>query len=445
MNSLRVRVLVSLAAVLAVFFGATIVALDWSLGSSLARNRAEILEAHLIALMAAAEPHEQGLSLAVPILPDRRLTAPESGLYGEIREADGSVLWRSPSTLAGALEPPVPGRPGVRDQRTVDNGAGIAQRSVTVDWEFDDGEVRRFQFVVAQSLEPYRAQQRGFRVGLASWFGGLTLATVALLALLLGRQLRPLGTLERQIGELEAGARETLEGRFPRELHGVVRNLNALLARERGRQQRYRDSLANLAHSLKTPLAAMQARLAAGGDDVAGGLQADIDRMDRLIGHQLKRASSIAGHAPGVRPVELAPLVDDLVESLTKIHAERRLSIEVDIPRELTAYGDEGDLQEMLGNLLDNACKFGDRSVRCSALTDDGWLRISVEDDGPGLDPAAADQALERGTRLDRSRPGHGIGLAVVADIVAGAGGTLEIGASPLGGAAMTVTLPAAR
>ncbi len=451
-GSLRLRVLLWLGVVLLAFFGATVAALEWSLGSSLSRTRAEVLEAQLIALMAAAEPDDAG-GLTLPTPPDRRMAMPASGLYGEIRDAGGQVLWRSPSAVDLPEEDPTgAGRPGVRQQRDLPDGAaGRTERRVTVNWEFDDGQSRALTFIVSQSLEPYRAQQRGFRVGLVSWFTGLTLATLVVLSLVLRHVLRPLGRIEREIAEIERGRRQALSGAQPAELAGVARNLNALLARERGRQQRYRDSLANLAHSLKTPLAAMQATLSGRSDPaLRRELSEGIARMDRIIGYQLKRAEAFTGGAVGTRALPVAPVVEDLLESLAKVYREREVEVRRDIAPDAVFHGEEGDLQELLGNLLDNAWKYGHRRVEVAARLhttgpDQCRLELRVEDDGGGLDPARADAARARGMRLDESLPGQGIGLAVVSDIVEGYGGQMEIGRSTLGGARVSVSLPAPR
>lgn len=449
--SLRRGVLLWLSVILLAFFAATVAALEWSLSASLARARAEVLEAQLIALMSVAEPDETGRSLTVPTLPDRRMATPESGLYGEIRATDGTLLWRSPSAIGLAPEAAATAaRPGVREQRRLpadeDDSAGRIERSVTVAWEFEDGQSERFVFAVSQSLEPYRAQQRGFRVGLVSWFLGLMLATLVLLSLVLRRVLAPLGRIEREIGDIESGRRDALSLAQPAELAGVARNLNALLARERGRQQRYRDSLANLAHSLKTPLAAMQTVLQALPSGKARqALDDGIARMDRIVAYQLKRASAMGEKPPGVRPLAIEPLVEDLLDSLSKVYRDRPMRVQRDVQPGALFYGDEGDLMEILGNLLDNAWKYGSSRLALQVATGSrpgDALEITVEDDGPGLAPDLVAEVTARGTRLDQSQPGHGIGLAVVNDIVTAYGGSLALERSVLGGALLRVRLP---
>jgi two-component system, OmpR family, sensor histidine kinase PhoQ len=450
-DSLRQRVLLSLAIALVVFFGATVAVLEWSLGASLSRARDEVLEAQLMALIAVAEPVEEARTLQLPEPPDGRMLSPDSGLHAEIRDALGQVVWRSPSSLGLEFVLPPPGEAGARDRWLQSGGEdpGLALSSMTIDWEFEDGAVESFRFVVAQSLEPWRAQRRAFRIGLVGWFGALAAAMLAILAVVLRRVMRPLGSIEREIREMETARREQLSSEWPEELRGVAANLNALLRRERGRQRRYQESLANLAHSLKTPLAAVRTLLPESGDSTPerlGMIRGELSRMDRIIGWQLRRAAAAgATGGVGIAPVAVAPVASDLAATLDKVYPDRGVSCELDIPASMHFRGDESDLQEILGNLLDNAWKYGRRQVRCSAaVVAPGNIALRIEDDGEGLDPERAMEALARGARLDESHPGQGIGLAVVNELVTAYGGEVSVERSGLGGAAVIVTLPGA-
>lgn len=455
-DSLRRRVLLSLGIALAVFFGATVVVLEWSLATSLAQSRDEVLKAQLMALIAMAEPAEpvepadapHGLALPEP--PDGRMLSPGSGLLAEIRDAHGAVVWRSPSALGVVVELPPAGAPGAYERwiQAEADGPGLALAGITIDWEFEDESVASFRFIVGQSLEPWRAQRRAFRLGLVGWFGALAAAMLFVLAVVLRRVLQPLGRIEQEIHEMETARREQLSAAWPEELRGVAANLNALLRRERARQQRYQESLANLAHSLKTPLAAVRTLLPEGDglSERIRVIRAELSRMDQIIGWQLRRAGA-AGAAGGVglAPVAVAPVASDLAATLDKVYADRGSSCELDIPAAVRFRGDEGDLQEILGNLLDNAWKYGRGRIRCSAaVTAPGTIELRVEDDGAGLDPERASEAMARGARLDESHPGQGIGLAVVNELVSAYGGSIEVERSPLGGTAVIVTLPGA-
>jgi two-component system, OmpR family, sensor histidine kinase PhoQ len=451
-QSLRQRVLATLAVALAVFFGATVAVLEWNFAANLSRARDEVLEAQLMALVAAAEPVEATHALGLPEPPDGRMLSPDSGLHAEILDPRGRAVWRSPSALGLDFDPPPAARTGVRDawvQRVPDR-PGLALSSMVIDWEFDDGLVESFRFIVAQSLEPWHAQRRAFRLGLVGWFGALAVATLGLLAFMLGRVMQPLGRIEREIREMETGGREALSPAWPEELQGVAANLNALLQRERDRQRRYRESLANLAHSLKTPLAAVRTLLPSedatqfpASLDRLEQLRGELDRVDRIIGWQLRRAAASASGTSGIAPVAVAPIAADLADTLDKVYADRGLRCELEISGSLRFRGDEGDLQEILGNLMDNAWKYGRSEVRVSAALEGvGRFSLVVEDDGAGLDAERAREALSRGARLDETQPGQGIGLAVVNELVAGYGGEISVARSVLGGAAVKVTLP---
>ena len=450
-DSLRRRVLLSLGIALAVFFGATVMVLEWSLANSLARARNEVLEAQLMALIAVTEPVETPRGLALPEPPDGRMLSPDSGLLGEIRDGRGEIVWRSPSALGVVLELPPPGAPGAYERWVQDAsaGPGLALASITIDWEFEDESVESYRFIVGQSLEPWRAQRRAFRLALVGWFGALAAAMLFVLAVVLRQVMQPLGRIEREIREMETAQRDQLSTAWPEELRGVAANLNALLRRERARQQRYQESLANLAHSLKTPLAAVRTLLPENGDGPPQRtrlIRTELARMDEIIGWQLRRAGAAGGAGGiGLAPVAVAPVASDLAATLDKVYAARGSSCELEIPATVLFRGEEGDLQEILGNLLDNAWKYGRRQVRCSAaVAAPGTIEIRVEDDGKGLDPERASEAMARGARLDESHPGQGIGLAVVNELVNAYGGRIEVQRSPLGGAAVIVTLPGA-
>ena len=450
-NSLRSRVLLSLAVALLVFFGATVMVLEWSLGASLARARDQVLEAQLLAMIAVAEPAPDGTGLVLPEPPDGRMLRPGSGLYAEIRDAAGRPVWRSPSALGLELELPPAGAPGARDGwvQAQPEGPGLALSSLVIEWEFDDGHAESYRFVVAQGLETWLAQRRAFRLGLVGWFGALAAATLALLAFVLRRVMRPLGRIEQEIREMETARRDQLSGGWPEELSGVADNLNTLLRHERERQRRYQESLGNLAHSLKTPLAAVRTLLPAHGavaGDQADAVRTELERMDRIIGWQLRRAAA-AGSAGrlGLAPVPVAPVVRDLAAILDKVYRERATGCDIDVPESLRFRGDEGDLQEILGNVLDNAWKYGRTRVRVSGHAEaPGSIRMRVEDDGPGLAPERAAEALTRGARLDESHPGQGIGLAVARELVQAYGGEISVERSSLGGAAISLRLPGA-
>jgi len=321
----------------------------------------------------------------------------------------------------------------------------VAIESRAIQFADDPNGKRTITFSVAVSLSPYEEQLWRFRRELIGWFAGLMLVLLVTLAALLHWVLAPVRRMEREIHEVEEGRCETLGAGYPRELSGVATNLNALLLGERKRVSRYRDTLGNLAHSLKTPLAVMRASLSGGAP--AGPVGAEIDRMSGIIEHQLKRAAASGGALLGQAPVEVAQVASELRGTLLKVYAGKDLSLELAIAPAALFVGDRGDLTELLGNLLDNACKWCRGRVRLTARSDESAgprerLSLIVEDDGPGISAEDRARVLERGVRADQNVPGHGLGLAMVHDTVDLYGGQLAIDASPLGGARISLRLP---
>jgi two-component system sensor histidine kinase PhoQ len=290
------------------------------------------------------------------------------------------------------------------------------------------------------------SQINDFRRGLVKGFTTLAVSLLLALALLLRWALAPLRRLAAQIQSMERGERDSLDERWPTEIEGVVANLNTLLASERTRISRYRDTLGNLAHSLKTPLAVLRASFGSGAPG-AEQVNAQVDRMTAIVEHQLRRAVTSGGVSVGRRSVEVLPIVQDLRGALLKAHAQKDFSLELLVPAEVQFVGDRDDLLESLGNLMDNASKWCRSRVRVTALLQAGVgagqkLRVVVEDDGPGVPEADRDRVLQRGARADEATPGHGLGLAMVRDMAEMYGGALALGDSGLGGARVELRLP---
>jgi two-component system sensor histidine kinase PhoQ len=267
------------------------------------------------------------------------------------------------------------------------------------------------------------------------------------MAILLRWSLKPVRRLEVEIKEVEAGQREQLSEAWPRELAAVTTNLNALLEGERTRVKRYRDTLGNLAHSLKTPLAVMRQTLGSGSLPGKAALDTEIDRMSGIIEHQMKRAAASGGVLLGQAPVDVAPIVTELRVALLKVYGNKDLLFATDVVEGAQFIGDRADLTELLGNLLDNACKWAKSQVRIQVAIDAAAgsrtaLHLVIEDDGPGIAEADRARVLVRGGRADEATPGHGLGLAMVHDTVALYGGTMHIDASQLGGARFDLKLP---
>jgi two-component system sensor histidine kinase PhoQ len=443
MRSLNARVALSAGVVLAVFVALSGFALERAFRDSARSARQDRLLAQVYLLMAAADVDAQGRLSFANGPPEPRLDLPGSGLYATIVDNSGAVVWRSRSALSINLPAVLPLPPGV--QRFDADQAGsmrLFNQRFGVSWTTGGGRYP-FTFSVMEDFAPFEEQLGVYRRSLFSWLGAMAVLLLAVLWLTLRWGLAPLRHVADELGRLEAGRQQQITGDYPSELRGLTDNLNALLSRERAQQQRYRDALADLAHSLKTPLALMRGSLRDGrlADDRVRTLEEQIERMDGIVGYQLQRASTSGRRLlEAARP--LRPVIERLTGALAKVHADKRVQTEISVGEQVRTHVDEGDLTELLGNVLDNAFKWCAGRVRVGAAIEGGALALRIEDDGPGISPAHAQEVLERGVRADQTVPGHGIGLAVVRDIVRAYDGRVEIGRSALGGALVTLVLP---
>jgi two-component system, OmpR family, sensor histidine kinase PhoQ len=441
--------MLSVFVVLVVFFGLTVFLLDMLFRRAAENSLHEVLDAQMVALVAAADP-DGPESVTPTAMLDTRFETPGSGLYAEIRSGSGETIWRSQSTTGTEVQfGPALDDGGRSFFRTEIAGTDIrlAILSRGIVWPDLHGQPARFTFSVASSLEAYDEQVSAFRQQLIGWFTGLALLFVATLALLMHWLGEPMRRLEREIREVEAGAREKLGDEWPTELAPVTGNLNALLDGERTRIRRYRDTLGNLAHSLKTPLAVMRQSLGMGDSPGKTALNAEIDRMTGIIEHQMKRAAASGGVLLGQTPVDVAPIVGELRTALLKVYGNKDLLFESAIEPQAQFIGDRADLTELLGNLLDNACKWAKSRVRIAVSVNEEAgsrtaVQLIVDDDGPGIAETDRSRVLQRGGRADEATPGYGLGLAMVHDTVALYGGTLKIDSSSFGGARFELHLP---
>jgi len=258
--------------------------------------------------------------------------------------------------------------------------------------------------------------------------------------------LLPIVGLRSRLADVRRGAAQRMTGRYPLEVQPLVDDLNALLDHRDETVRRAVAKAGDLAHGLKTPLAilAQEAdRAAAAGDrDRAAAIRQQVDRMQRQIDYHLAQArAAAAGRASGAHTA-VAESVDALARTLQQLHAERGIAIHAQLPQDAIAAVQREDLDEMLGNLLDNGCKWARSQVRVSSRAIDGRLAVDVEDDGPGIEPSKREVVLQRGVRADEAAPGSGLGLAIVRDLAELYGGAIVLGASPLGGVCATLRLP---
>jgi two-component system sensor histidine kinase PhoQ len=276
---------------------------------------------------------------------------------------------------------------------------------------------------------------------LSFWLGGAALLLLVAQTLLLAWALRPLRRVTDEIRRIEGGEQPEVQGRYPAEIAALTENINALVRHERLRQTRYKEALSFLAHSLKTPLAVL--RSAAGEPErLSQAVDEQVARMDDIVQHQLARAASGTGPL-FVAPLKLCDVLERIRASLLKVYADKGLAIEIDCAAQLAWRIGEGDAFELFGNLMDNACKWARGTVLVRVIREGSELHARIEDDGPGFKDTEA--ILQLHVRGDEKVPGHGVGLAVVSELVTANRGELRLSRSPvLGGGQVDVTLRAA-
>ncbi len=304
-------------------------------------------------------------------------------------------------------------------------------------------DTRSFTFLVAGTVSEVDAEVDRFNGTLIWSFAllGAGLIGGIFVQVLIG--LQPLRQVSEALARIREGKARRLEGRFPSEIEPLAAELNSLIEHSAEVVGRARTHVSNLAHFLKTPLTVLSSEASAQPGPLADAVQRQVVTMRRQVDHYLARARAAgAVDALGNRtPVK--PVLDDLARVLVRIHQDRGLDLAVDCPRGLAFRGERQDLEEMAGNLMDNACKWAKSRVRVEALRLEGSrFGLRVGDDGPGLTPEERNLVGERGERLDESVPGSGLGLAIVRDIAKLYGGTLALGSSPLGGLEVSLELP---
>jgi two-component system sensor histidine kinase PhoQ len=273
-----------------------------------------------------------------------------------------------------------------------------------------------------------------------AWLGGAGVLLLLAQILLLQWGLAPLARVAAEIRRVEGGQQPRIEGRYPTEITPLTDNLNTLIQQERVRQGRYKEALSFLAHSLKTPLAVLRNALGE-PDQLPATVRQQVTRLDDIVQHQLGRAGA-GGATRFAPPVLLAPVLDRVRDALAKVYADKGLVITTECAPDLTWRVDEGDLFEILGNVMDNAAKWAKQRVTVRAWREGDSLHLRVEDDGPGFSDTEA--VLQIHVRGDERVPGHGVGLAIVNDLVASHHGELKLSRGPLGGGLVEIVLPAA-
>ena len=447
MLSLNARLILAASIVLALFFGLTGFTLDSAYTHSAETALKDRLQGRVNVLVAASELGEDGVARLTNALPEVRFFNPGSDLYAYFVGNNNRHAWRSPSL--GSLDIRFPsglarGETAYQKLKATD-GTVLQIYSLGVTWDDSPGPRGGYTFSVAENVRNIQEQISGFRRILWGWLTAVAVILLAVQGSIMRWSLKPLRRVADDLAAIEHGKQTELQGRYPAELLPLTDNINALIRSSRELLERYRHSLGDLAHSLKTPLALLRGAVEGhkAADELLEIVPEQVDRMSRTVDYQLQRAAA-SGGSTLVAPINVAQVARKVAAALNKVYSDKAVICHLHVDEECEFHGDEGDLFEILGNLLDNAFKWCRHRVEVRAAMDSvsTGLTLSVEDDGPGISPDVAQEVRRRGVSIGGAESGHGIGLAIVDDIIRIYGGTLEVITGTLGGALMKVHLP---
>lgn len=437
MRKLSLKVRIFTAALLALLFFIPLMsfALKQAFVASLTESMQERMALQSLTLISEFDVIDSEYEMP-EVMVHGEFNLPDSGLYGVILNYD-QLVWRSVSAInwqwPEIIHFPLPGQESFTIVGEEDNE--YFRYSYTAEFETDIG-YSPVAFHVFQDRKGFNIEVEQFETTLISWLGIISAVLFLLLLFSLNTALRPIQNLVSEIANIEGGNAKRIDHNYPSELETLKTNLNHLLTTEESQRERYKNSLGDLAHSLKTPLAVLS-----GLPSLPEEGKEPVAQIDSIIQRQLKRA--VAGAGSGWNQKEaVLPIISKLTDAMEKVYTDKNLSIEFEIAEDAFFYGDSTDLMELMGNIMDNACKAAKSHILISTQVTGSKISISVADDGKGIPAEKVALLLERGKRLDSYEAGQGIGMAVVADLVAAYQGQLDIVQSELGGAKIIISFP---
>jgi signal transduction histidine kinase len=423
------------------------------------------LDVYLRTLVADVASPEEGGDKFPQSIGEPLFELPLSGWYWQVTRLDAKKPEvRSSRSLWDSSLPHL-----AADQTNAEYRQGYAQgpedqRLRLVERTIDLGDEGKYLIAVAGDASEIDEETRSFDRAISLTFGALTLALLLTTALQVRFGLAPLTRISQRLAAIRSGRAERLEGQFPVEIAPLARETNALIDANREIVERARTHVGNLAHALKTPLSVIVNEAAARGEEpLAKKVREQADIMRDQIARQLERARLAARPTVVGTLTDVPPVVTALARTMEKLYRARDIAIAVDVPEHAFFRGEQQDLEEMLGNLVDNGCKWAQSRVAIEVVAaqansdlergstrpdaaengEKPHLRIIVDDDGPGLSPEEREQVARRGQRLDESKPGSGLGLSIVVELAALYDGALTFGAAPIGGLRAELALPA--
>lgn len=459
-SSLATRLFISATIWVVVILFVTGIALSSLYQQAVERSFDRRLNLYLRTLIAEVAPPEDADDKMAPALGEPLFELPLSGWYWQIVRLDGGKRSNPPKPDERASRSLWDRRlPKLEEQGVQLNSSGVRIGYVTgpedqqlrvVERPVDFGSDGRFVVTVAGDATEIFEETRTFDFYLVATFIALTFGLLLTTLFQVRFGLAPLKRIIAGLASIRSGKAERLEGDFPVEIAPLARETNALLDANREIVERARTHVGNLAHAVKTPLSVIVNEATAHRDDAfASKVLEQADIMRNQVAHHLERARIAARLTAVTTLTDITPVIEGLQRTMEKIHRDRDIEIETKMPEPLKFRGERQDLEEMVGNLVDNACKWAASQVSIEVVADQAapgspvsMVRIVVDDDGPGLTPAERAQVARRGQRLDETKPGSGLGLSIVSDLAQLYRGRLILGSAPVGGLRAELLLP---
>ena len=445
--SLRKRLLITAAVVLITFLGLAGIALDRAFISSAEVSLRNQLRTQTFAQLSVLEVDAKGNIVLPDQVPEARLLVPNSGLSAVILDQQNRVMWQSPSSLGVELgEVEIEARGSESFRQAGDHLSSPFRYSFSLSWETENKVEHEFTMLMIEASDHFVEFVEEHRKKIILWLGlaGVFLLMMQMIAL--KWSLTPMVKVTHELDQIERAKQDRINGVYPEEIAQLSQRINLFISNERKNMERYRNTLGDLAHSLKTPLAVLQGFAENDQPVDRNELARYVGRMTNIVEYQLKRAASSTVSLIHTI-VDVKTVFTGINESMQKVYRDKNVSLDSNIPHATGFYGDKSDLYELIGNVIDNAYKWAVHRVSFSARPLDvagsqiKGVQLVIEDDGPGINNGIRDLVLERGVRADQRTEGQGIGLAVCQEIIGRYEGDLEISRSKLGGALLRINL----
>jgi signal transduction histidine kinase len=440
-RSLTGRLIASTVAWLLVALAAGGFALSLAFRRAVEGSFEQRLDSLMLTVIGAIEVPPDGPARLAGTIADPRFDRAYSGWYWQVDDGETRLRSRSlwDAVLPVDLERFATPQASLRVAGPRDEPLRVLGRTLTY-----PSRARPILAAVAAPEAELREEIDRFDRLLAIALGALGVGLAAAVAIQVGYGLRPLRRLAAELAGVRAGRSARLDDAYPSEIQPLVRAMNEVLDHDARLIERARTHVGDLAHGLKTPLAVLAAETSSGTSGSPQRVAEQVATMTRMVNHHLTRAAAAGSRQVLGARTEVAAVVAALRATLLRLHADRRLALETAVRPDAVFAGERQDLEEMLGNLMDNACKWAAGTVVVRSQRVDARLQLTIDDDGPGLSAEEAGLALGRGTRLDEDEPGSGLGLSIAADLAGLYGGALTLGRSDLGGLRARLELPAA-